>query len=159
MGHRSPGLVGATLSGTARAGLIADNVHVHPAAMKAALNARSEGIFLVSDCMAFAGSEMTRMTLNDRLILRRDGRLTLGDGTLAGADLRLDRAVANIVDLGISPERALAMATAIPADLIGCGHRFGRITPGRAADLILLDDGFHLRGVWSGGNWQAPVEK
>jgi N-acetylglucosamine-6-phosphate deacetylase len=159
LGHRSPGLVGAVLSGQAHAGLIADNIHVHPAAMKAALNARAQGVFLVSDCMAFAGSDMDRMTLNDREILRQNGRLTLGDGTLAGADLRLDRAIANLVGLGITPARALAMTSSIPADLIGCGDQFGRIAKGRAADLILLDEGFHLQGIWSGENWRSPIEK
>jgi N-acetylglucosamine-6-phosphate deacetylase len=159
LGHRSPGLVGAVLSGHAHVGLIADNIHVHPGAMKAALNARPDGIFLVSDCMAFAGSEMDRMTLNDRVILRQNGRLTLGDGTLAGADLRLDRAVANTVSLGIVPERALAMATSVPADLIGCGDHFGRIAAGRAADLILLDDSFLLTGVWAEADWRSPIEK
>ena len=62
------------------AGLIADGVHVHPAAMSLALAARPEGIFLVTDCMAFAGTDLTRMVLQGRVIHRRDGRLTLADG-------------------------------------------------------------------------------
>ena len=36
------------------------------------------------------------------------------------------------------------MAGRIPADLIGAGGRLGRIAPGRAADLVLLDAGFGL---------------
>ena len=75
LGHRTPGLVGAILSGHARAGLIADGIHVHPAAMRTTLAARPEGIFLVTDCMAFAGTDLTEMELNGRQVLRRDGRL------------------------------------------------------------------------------------
>ncbi|TGN54724.1 N-acetylglucosamine-6-phosphate deacetylase, partial [Paracoccus liaowanqingii] len=97
MGHRAPGLVGAVLSGTTFAGLIADGLHVHPEALRIALAARPEGLFLVSDCMAFAGTDRTRMTLHGRVVQREGGRLTLPDGTLAGADLRLDRALRLLV--------------------------------------------------------------
>jgi N-acetylglucosamine-6-phosphate deacetylase len=145
MAHRNPGLVGAVLSGDAHAGLIADGVHVDPAALTVALRARPEGLFLVSDCMAVAGSEMDEFTLHGRRILRRDGRLTLPDGTLAGADLRLDRAMQTAVAAGASPARALAMVTSIPAALIGAGDRFGHIAAGRRADLVALDADLTLR--------------
>ncbi|WP_207100212.1 N-acetylglucosamine-6-phosphate deacetylase [Paracoccus shandongensis] len=140
LGHRSPGLVGAVLTGTCAAGLIADGVHVHPAAMALALAARPEGIFLVTDCMAFAGTDLTEMTLHGRQVLRRDGRLTLADGTLAGADLTLPDAVARLVrTLGISEARALRMASAIPAALIGRAGDYGAIRPGTRAEMLLLD--------------------
>ena len=154
LGNREPGLAGAVLAGDAAAGLIADAIHVHPATMRAALSARSEGIFLVTDCMAFAGTDATEMMLNGRRVLRRDGRLTLEDGTLAGADLTLPQAIATLVcQVGITPERALSMASAIPARLIGVEDRFGAIAPGRAAELVLLAEDFSLSGVWSGADW------
>ena len=158
MGNREPGLAGAVLAGNAHAGLIADAIHVHPATMRAALAARSDGVFLVTDCMAFAGTEATEMMLNGRLVLRRNGRLTLEDGTLAGADLTLPQAIATLVaQVGLAPERALAMASAIPAGLIGMSDSFGSLAPGRAADLVLLRDDFTLSGVWSGSSWHiAP---
>lgn len=154
LGHRQPGLVGAVLSGDAQAGIIADGTHVDPAALRIALRARPEGLFLVSDCMAVAGTTLTEFPLQGRRILRRDGRLTLADGTLAGADLRLDRAVRVAVAAGADPAQALAMATSVPADLIGA--KAGRIAPGRAADLILLDADLHLTGIRDGAGWRAP---
>lgn len=156
MGHRAPGLVGAVLSGGAHAGLIADGIHVHPAAMKAALAARPQGIFLVTDCMAFAGTDQTEMQLGTRRILRRERRLTLPDGTLAGADLRMDRAIATLVrECGIAPQRALAMASSVPAGLVGSD--LGHIREGGPADLVLLDEGFTLRGMWQDGRWRGRV--
>ena len=155
LGHRSPGLVGAVLTSQPHAGLIADGIHVHPVAMQAALAARPGGIFLVTDCMALAGTEATEMTLGNRRILRRDGSLRLEDGTLAGADLRMDRAIRTVIDLGIAPERALAMATRIPADLIGASC--GRIEPGARADMILLDRQFALNGIWDGAGFHPPT--
>nr|MBA3326226.1 N-acetylglucosamine-6-phosphate deacetylase [Paracoccaceae bacterium] len=89
LGHREPGLVGAALdTGEVHAGLIADGVHVAPEAMRAALAAkRGPGrIFAVTDAMAFTGTTLPEITLGGRRIRRRDGRLTLADGTLAGAD-------------------------------------------------------------------------
>lgn len=154
LGHRQPGLVGAVLSGDAQAGIIADGTHVDPAALRIALRARPGGVFLVSDCMAVAGTTLTEFPLQGRRILRRDGRLTLADGTLAGADLRLDRAVRVAVAAGADPAQALAMATSVPAGLIGA--KAGRIAPGRAADLILLDADLHLTGIRDGAGWRAP---
>lgn len=154
LGHRQPGLVGAVLSGDAQAGIIADGTHVDPAALRIALRARPGGLFLVSDCMAVAGTTLTEFPLQGRRILRRDGRLTLADGTLAGADLRLDSAVRVAVAAGADAAQALAMATSVPADLIGA--KAGRIAPGRAADLILLDADLHLTGIRDGAGWRAP---
>lgn len=152
LGHRAPGLVGAVLAGKAQAGLIADGIHVHPAAMRAALAARAEGIFLVTDCMGFAGTDLTEMPLQGRTIYRRDGRLTLADGTLAGADLRMDRGVQVLVgQAGIAPERALAMATSEPARAAGLSNEYGALREGRRADLVLLDDDLALRSVWIAG--------
>ncbi|WP_132997173.1 N-acetylglucosamine-6-phosphate deacetylase [Sulfitobacter pontiacus] len=119
---RSPGLVGAALDHPRVAsGLIADGVHVHPAMIRAALaaNRGAAEVFLVTDAMATGGSDITSFTLNDREILRRDGRLTLADGTLAGADLTLLHAVRYMHNtVGEPLERALARATVIPAQLL-----------------------------------------
>lgn len=159
MGHRSPGLVGAVLSGAAPfAGLIADGIHVHPAAMRTALAARQTGIFLVTDCMAFAGTALREMTLNGRPVQRRDGRLTLADGTLAGADLRMDQALRVLVnEVGIPAARALAMATSVPAQAVGVDDRFGRLGEGSAPVPMLLDHKLGLQGIWNGEAWALPA--
>ena len=123
LGSRAPGLVGAALSsGAVSAGLIADAVHVHPETTRAAgaAKARPGHIFLVSDSMAVAGSDLTEFKLGGRLIRRKDGVLTLEDGTLAGADLDLTTAVRVLVaQVGIDPAEALRAATQVPVGLIG----------------------------------------
>jgi N-acetylglucosamine-6-phosphate deacetylase len=150
LGNREPGLVGAVLAGDVHAGVIADGLHVHPATLRIALAARDTGLFLVSDSMAVAGTDLTRFTLGERQILRKDGCLTLPDGTLAGADLSLPRAIAYLIRiLAIAPERALAMASRIPADLIRSGA--GRIAPGLPADLVHFDQDWTLQTVWKQG--------
>lgn len=132
MGSRSPGLVGAALdSGSLSAGLIADGIHVHPATMRAAFAAKTGPgeIFLVSDAMAVAGTDLALFTLGGRSIHRREGRLTLDDGTLAGADLDLTTAVRMLVDTCALPlEQALAAATSTPAKLIGRSSRSEKLS-------------------------------
>lgn len=150
LGNREPGLVGAALHAPGvSAGLIADGIHVHPAAMRAALVAkRTPGsIFLVTDAMSPVGSEITRFTLNGRKVLRRDGRLVLEDGTLAGADLDLPTAISVLVDrVGVDPARAFAMATSAPASVLRCPGGFGFLRAGEPCAAIRLDADFRYLG-------------
>lgn len=155
LGHRDPGLVGAALDGEGFAGLIADGHHVLPPVLRIALAAKRGGagrLFLVSDAMAVAGTDLSEFPLGGRRILRAGGRLTLADGTLAGADLTLPQAIGVMVRAtGLPVEDALAMATRIPSEAIGLADRAGRLTPGRRADLVHLGADFSLQQVWQGG--------
>ncbi len=141
LGHRAPGLVGAALSdGRLAAGLIADGFHVEDAALGIALRGKAgpAGMFLVSDAMATVGSPIRGFTLNGRQILRGAGRLTLADGTLAGADIALVDAVRHCrTALGLPLEAALALATTAPAAALGVADR-GHLRPGARADFLCL---------------------
>jgi N-acetylglucosamine-6-phosphate deacetylase len=150
LGNREPGLVGAALTEPVHAGLIADGIHVAPATIRIAM-AASDRLFLVSDAMAAAGASLSEFTLNGRRILRRNGSLRLEDGTLAGADLTLPQAVANVVGLGAPVETALAMATSRPATCLRRGDEIGYLQPGRVADMVYIRPDGTLGGVWQKG--------
>ena len=158
LGSREPGLVGTTLGdGRISAGLIADMIHVHPQVIKVAMQAkRGPGrIFLVSDAMAVAGSNITSFKLNGRLVSRHNGRLTLEDNSLAGADLDLTMAVKNMVNIVNTPlETALEMVTSIPARLIGRCKEIGSLVKDSRADIVYLDKHLNLSAVWQGGSQQ-----
>ncbi|WP_415716946.1 N-acetylglucosamine-6-phosphate deacetylase [Roseibium sp.] len=152
--HREPGLVGAALDlGALSAGLIADGVHVDPVAMKIALKAK-EGpgrIFLVTDAMSQTGTDVTSFHLGGREIFRRNGTLTLADGTLAGADIDLPSSLAYLTgNVDVPVETALAMATRDPAEVIG--RPLGQLVEGRSADLVHFVDDFSVAGVWVKGH-------
>lgn len=156
LGNRAPGLVGAALGlGGLSAGLIADGVHVHRASVRLAMAAKAGPgrIFLVSDAMAVAGSDADHFSLNGRRVLRRDGRLTLEDGTLAGADLDLLTAVQNIIAWGAASEEvALAMATSIPAELCRGKSTCGHLREGSKADILhLLPGQTTCAAIWQSG--------
>ncbi len=152
LGNRDPGMVGAVLASDLAAGLIADGHHVATATLRIALAARPSGLFLVSDCMAAAGSHLTEFMLGGRRILRQGGRLTLEDGTLAGADLTLPRAVQIMVqEVGLPLEQALRMVTTTPARLLGRLSDLGQFQPGMPADMVHLDENLQLAAVWRTG--------
>ncbi len=153
LGNREPGLVGAALDAPGvAAGLIADGIHVAPASLRVALAAKrgKDGIFLVTDAMPVAGTGLDGFELNGRRIVRRDGRLTLEDGTLAGADIDFPGAIRVLVREGVPLARALRMATVAPAKVLGRDD-LGRLATGLAADFVHLDARLDLRGVWRAG--------
>jgi N-acetylglucosamine-6-phosphate deacetylase len=119
--------------------VIADGIHVHPQSLRAAWAAKTGPgkLFLVSDAMAVAGTDATEFALEGRVIRREGGRLTLQDGTLAGADLDLTTAVRVLTDtVGVPLAEALAAATSVPAGLIG-RPGLGRLTPGRKLHEVI----------------------
>ncbi len=155
LSHRAPGTVGAALDhGGLWGGIIADGHHVHPAALRVALRAKrgSARLFLVTDAMPTAGDSGDNFLLNGRRVMRRDGALTLEDGTLAGSDLTMDAALRfTVAQLGVGLDEALRMASLYPALFLGLDGSHGRIAPGYRADLVLLEADLSVRGVWIGG--------
>ncbi|MEO9649793.1 MAG: N-acetylglucosamine-6-phosphate deacetylase [Roseobacter sp.] len=149
--NREPGLVGAALDASdVCAGLISDGIHVHANTMRTALSAkRGPGrIFLVTDAMATAGSEITEFSLNGRTVLRKDNRLTLESGTLAGADLDFPTALSLMINtVGLSKREAFAMATSTPQSLLTHSKGIGHFVSGHPANGILLNDDFMYCGA------------
>ena len=80
--------------------------------------------------MATAGSSIQSFSINGRDVYRKDGRLTLADGTLAGADLELTRAVSVMVDtVGEDISSAIKRATSTPTELLKDRIDLGRLGP------------------------------
>jgi N-acetylglucosamine-6-phosphate deacetylase len=139
--HRKPGLPGAVLeSEEVAAEIICDGVHVHPAAVRAAVAAKSPAkIMAITD--GTAGSGLARgqsATLGGRRITVRDAAY-LDDGTLAGSVLTMDRAFAALVTrMGFSLVDAAQMCSTTPARELGL-HGMGILAPGAVADFVVLD--------------------
>jgi N-acetylglucosamine-6-phosphate deacetylase len=149
MHHREPGLVGAALTDDRLAvSLIADLVHVHPAAIALAFRAKgAHRVALVTDAVAWA-----RGTVGEAVRVTFDGTaIRLTDGTLAGSALTMDAAVRNVVEhCGVSLLDAIRAATATPARLLGLDDR-GEIVPGRRADLVAIGPDLTVEATWVGG--------
>jgi N-acetylglucosamine-6-phosphate deacetylase len=163
--HREPGAAGAALAGArVTAEVIADGVHLHPATLRLAYDAKGpERLALITDATQAAGLPDGDHALGDRPITVSGGQARTADGALAGSTLTMDRAVRVSVELaGIPLADALTMASATPAALLGLGRVKGRIAPGADADLVVLDGDCRAIGTLIAGRWAhatAPLER
>ncbi len=151
--HREPGTVGAILAADRLfAELIWDNLHVHPAAAKALVRAKSpRRVVLVSDAMRAAGFADGEYQLGDQTVFVREGSARLSDGTLAGSVVTLDEAVRNASEHFPLPD-VVRMASHTPAESIRLADRTGSIREGLSADLVVLDRGLRVQKVFVRGH-------
>ena len=158
IGHRAPGPVVAALEDPrVTVELILDGVHVAPPVAKLAFGAAPGRIALITDAMAATGSPDGAYKIGslDVAVVGGVARLAESDGSLgsiAGSTLTLDIALRNAIELvGLSPVDAVAALTIVPARALGLEHRLGLLAPGFAADAVLLDHEWSVRGVWGAG--------
>jgi N-acetylglucosamine-6-phosphate deacetylase len=151
--HRDPGVIGAVLtSPEINAELIADGIHVEEGAMKLLLMAKGAAhVTLVSDGLSATGMPDGKYTLGGFEVTVSGGVCRNAEGVLAGSTLTLDRALRNILALGISLPDAVRMLTLNPATLLGLEFKKGSLRVGADADILLLDESLHLVGVWARG--------
>ena len=143
LGHRAPGLAGAVLqSEEIAAELICDGYHVHPALVRMAVAAkRPSRIMAITDGTSLSGLPAgARGSLGGQSITAGASAALLGDGTLAGSVLTMDRAFRTLVEnAGLSIVDAATVCSTTPARELGLdGH--GRLEPGAIADLVVLDE-------------------
>jgi N-acetylglucosamine-6-phosphate deacetylase len=152
-GHREPGLAGAVLETDAIAAeIVCDGVHVHPAAVRAAVAAKGVSkIMAITDGTAASGIPRGgAATLGGRRITARDAAY-LDDGTLAGSVLTMDRAFRTLVKaMGFSLIEAAHMCATTPARELALAG-LGVIAPGATADLVVLDSDLNVVETYIGG--------
>lgn len=140
--HRQPGALGAVLSDDRiYAQLIADGIHVHPAAMR--ILGRCKGptrAILISDAIRATGMPEGRYETGRLPVIVQNGACRLEDGTLAGSVLTLDAALRNFMSAtGWPLVQAWPTTSLSPAQAMGIDDEVGRISRGARADLTLLD--------------------
>ena len=142
LGHREPGVVGAALAlPELMCELIADGIHVHPAAMRVLVQAKGvDRVILISDAIRGAGLPDGEYPIDTRVVHVRDGAVRLPDGTLAGSTLTMDRALGNLLAAtGLPLSVAWPMSSLNAARAIGMSARKGSLEAGKDADLVLLE--------------------
>ncbi|MTI18084.1 N-acetylglucosamine-6-phosphate deacetylase [Rhodobacteraceae bacterium RKSG542] len=151
---RDPGVVGSILAHEeAFAGIIADGVHVHPDNLKLAATLKPDTLCLVSDAMQTLAGTKTEFELDGYRIFLRDGRLTNAEGTLAGAQLAMNEAVANMVRYAeVDLAAALKMAGTNPAHALGLASELGYLRSGYRASITLLDNDLSVSQVLVDGH-------
>jgi len=148
LGHRELGTIGAAMAlPQIRCELIADDIHVHPAAQKILVDVKgTSGVILVTDAVRAAGLPEGEYMLDDRPIHIREGAVRLIDGTLAGSVLTMERALRNVTAATGRPlEETWRMSSLNAARAIGVSARKGSLEVGKDADLVLLDESFRVQ--------------
>ena len=151
--HRDSGVIGAVLtSPDVTAELIADGVHVEEAAMRILLQAKGAGrVILISDGLSATGMPDGKYMLGKLEVTVSGGVCRNAEGKLAGSTLTLDRALRNVVALGIPLQDAVRMLTENPAKLLGIEFKKGALRTGADADIVLLDENLQVTNVWTRG--------
>ena len=152
--HREPGVLGAVFTcQNVTASLIADGIHVHPAAMKMLVKAKgTDGIVLITDSTV-AGLPNGTYKLGGLDLVLSDGVCKLKSGlSLAGSSLAMNIAVRNMIELvGVPIQDALKMATINPARVICVDSRKGSIRIGKDADIIVIDEKINVYATLAKG--------
>lgn len=149
--HRAPGLIGAAADEEkVQVELICDGVHIHPAAVRTTFKIFGDDrIILISDSMRATGLEDGDYTLGGQDVKVTGNLATLKDGTIAGSVTNLiDCMRTAVLKMGIPLESAVKCAAVNPAKCVGIYDSCGSITPGKYADVILLEqESLSLRQV------------
>lgn len=146
--HRAPGLLGAILTDDRiRAQIIADGIHVHPAAIKLLVKAKGvDRTILVTDAICAGGMPDGDYSFAGQGVHVSSGIARTSSGSLAGSTLTMDQALRNIIGFtGLTLMQALPMATSTPALALGLHNRKGCIAPGLDADIVVLDAEHRVR--------------
>ncbi|XP_005948047.1 N-acetylglucosamine-6-phosphate deacetylase isoform X3 [Haplochromis burtoni] len=157
--HRDPGIVGLLTSDGIPAGravyygMIADGIHTNPAALRIAHRAHPSGLVLVTDAITAMGLPPGRHTLGQQVIeIQGLHAYVAGTKTLSGSIATMDMCVRHFKQAsGCSVQEALEAASLHPAQLLGISPKKGKLDYGSDADLVLLDEGLHVKATYISG--------
>lgn len=146
--HREPGVPGAALvDDRLYTEMICDGIHLHPDVVRLIHRAKGAGrAVAVTDAMEAAGMPEGQYALGGQPVYVKNGAARLADGTLAGSVLTMRQAFENLLAWGISPEDAVLMCTATPADSVG-ERLAGRIVAGAPAPLTRWSASWRWKGI------------
>ncbi len=153
--HRDPGPLAALLADPRVAlEVIADGVHVHPAALRLlAVLCGPDRVALVSDAVAPAGLAAGSYRLFGMTVIIDDaGCCRQESGTIAGSTRMLIDGVRTMVEqAGVCLADAVTMASATPARLAGYAGSKGRLVAGFDADVVVVSPDWQVQATVAAG--------
>ena len=152
LNHREPGILGLALTDDrVNCELICDMHHVsEPAAQIVVRCKGADNVTMISDNSFYAGLPEGEYSAGDRKMFVKDGFCKLENGVICGSAVSLAVGAKNMFALGFTPEEIAVMACVNPAKSANCKDR-GELKPGMRADVIVLDETFTVKAVFSAG--------
>ena len=144
--HRHPGLLGAALDNDSTVEIICDNLHLAPAIQRLVYKGKEpQKIILITDSLRASLLGDGPSELGGQPVFVKNGRATLGDGTLAGSILAMNQAVKNFYHNTKAPlPEVIAMASLNPARRLGLENILGSLEKGKLANMTLLTQDFEV---------------
>lgn len=153
--HRAPGVIGAACDNeNVMVELICDGVHSHPATVRTTFKMFGDDrIILISDSMMACGLEDGQYTLGGQDVTVKGNLATLTElGNIAGSVTNLMKCMKRAVkEMQIPLASAVKCATVNPTKAIGIYDQYGSLTPGKAADVVLLDENLEIKYIIKSG--------
>lgn len=151
--HRKPGIVGAALDSDVNVELIADNVHVHPAAQRiiARVKPRSQ-IILITDSIRACGLGDGISELGGQKVFVNGNLATLEDSTIAGSVATMNNILKNFcANTNTNVAAGVELITKNPAVELKIYDKLGSLEVGKAADITIFDDDFNIKKTFISG--------
>lgn len=146
--HRDIGVTGeALLNDNVYTEIIADYRHVSKEMLKLIFKCKPiDKIVLITDSIMAKNMKDGIYSLGGQKVFLKDELPLLSDGTIAGSVLKLNKALKNIRDLnlGLSFEEIINLATSNPAHNLGIFDKVGSIKKGKNANLTIIDKDFNV---------------
>lgn len=153
--HRAPGVIGAACDNEqVMVELICDGIHSHPSTVRTTFKMFGDDrIVLISDSMEACGLEDGQYSLGGQEVTVKGNLAILTKlGNIAGSVTNLMKCMRKAVkEMGIPLESAVKCATMNPAKAIGIYDTYGSLTPGKQADVVLLDEDLEIRYIIKSG--------
>jgi N-acetylglucosamine-6-phosphate deacetylase len=139
--HRDPGVVGAALNSDIYTELIPDTFHVSKGIFPMMTRLKGNKLVLITDALRSAGMPDGEYENGGQVFVLKGIECRLKDGTIAGSVLKLNQGVRNLRDYGYLPLYAAVRAASLnAAESAHLDDRKGSLTPGKDADIILMDE-------------------
>ena len=149
--HRFPGVVGAAHQNkNCFVELICDGVLLHPSVINSTFEMFGDDrIIMISDSVMAAGMPEGNYTLGGQKITVTGKTATMDEtGALAGSVSNLMECMCLCVrEMGISLGSAVKAASSNPAKALKIYDKYGSISDGKYADIILLDKELNIRNI------------
>ena len=153
--HRAPGVIGAACDNEdVMVELICDGIHSHPATVRTTFKMFGDDrIILISDSMMACGLADGQYSLGGQDVTVTGNLAVLTEGgAIAGSVTNLMKCMRKaITEMKIPLESAVKCATVNPAKAIGIYKQYGSLTPGKQADIVILDKELDIRTIIKSG--------
>lgn len=153
--HRAPGVIGAACENDeVKVEMICDGVHVHPSVIRATFKMFGDDrIVMISDSMMATGKPDGSYSLGGLAVTVKGNLATLTEGgAIAGSVTNLMSCVRFAVkNAGIPLASAVKCASVNAAKSIGVYDKYGSISAGKYADMVLLDKELNITAIFKKG--------